>query len=80
MQVLCGGTPIGTVNFEDASTILDTASLSNGTAALSTSRLAVGTHSIKVISGGDTDFNTSTSATHQTWLAWVFLPGHSGEP
>jgi hypothetical protein len=57
------GTPTGTVTFEDGSTILDTASLSGGTASFSISTLAVGTYSIKVVYGGDANFKTSTSAT-----------------
>ena len=41
---------------------LGTATLSGGIASFTTSSLAVGTHSIKVVYSGDTNFKTSTSA------------------
>ncbi len=56
------GTPTGTVTFYDGSTTLGTATLSGGIASFTTSSLAVGTHSIKVVYSGDTNFKTSTSA------------------
>ncbi len=56
------GTPIGTVTFLDGSTTLGVATLNgSGVATLSTSALPVGSHSITVVYGGDTDFVTSTS-------------------
>ena len=55
------GTPTGNVTFYDGSTALDTETLSGGSATFSTSSLAVGTHSITAIYGGDTNFNSSTS-------------------
>ena len=57
-----GGTPTGTVNFDDGSTVLGTITLTNGTASFTTSSLAVGTHSIKAVYAGDTNFKASTSA------------------
>jgi hypothetical protein len=56
------GTPTGTVTFYDGSTSIGTGTVSAGVATFSTSSLSVGTHSIKAIYGGDTNFKTSTSA------------------
>ena len=55
------GTPTGTVTFKDGSTTLGTGSLSAGTANFTTAALAVGSHSITAVYGGDTHFKTSTS-------------------
>ena len=61
------GTPTGTVTYKDGTTTLGTGTLSttNGvtTATFTTAALAVGSHSITAIYGGDTDDLTSTSAT-----------------
>ena len=56
------GTPTGEVAFDDGSKVLGTVSLTNGTASFTTSSLAVGTHSIKAVYAGDTNFKASTSA------------------
>ena len=58
------GTPTGSVIFYDGTTVLGTVpvSASDGSASLPNVTLAVGTHSIKVVYGGDTNFKTSTSA------------------
>ena len=56
------GTPTGNVTFDDGSMVLRTVALTNGTASFTTSTLAVGTHSIKIVYAGDTNFKTSTSA------------------
>jgi uncharacterized delta-60 repeat protein len=60
------GSPTGTVQFFDGSTLLGTGTLStaNGvtTAAFSTTTLAVGTHSITAVYGGDSNDMGSTSA------------------
>lgn len=57
-----GGTPTGTVTFKDGSTILGTGTLGGGgQAALSTSSLSVGSHSITAVYGGDSNFVGSTS-------------------
>jgi hypothetical protein len=57
------GIPSGTVTFEDGASTLGTAALdASGTAALSTSLLSVGTHSITAVYGGDSRFLPSTSA------------------
>lgn len=54
----------GTVTFKDGATILGTAAVNATThkAAITKSTLAVGTHSITAVYGGNTNFNTSTSA------------------
>jgi hypothetical protein len=56
------GDPTGIVTFMDGSTVLGTGTLVNGVATFSTSSLAVGSHTITAIYGGDDSYNTSTSA------------------
>ena len=56
------GTPTGTVTFDDGTTVLGTGTLNADAATFSISTLAVRTHSIKAVYGGDTNFNPSTSA------------------
>jgi hypothetical protein len=56
------GTPGGTVTFLDSAATLGTATLSGGTASITTSSLAVGSHTITVSYSGDSNFNASTSA------------------
>ncbi len=57
-------TATGTVTFKDGATILGTATLSStGKATLTTSSLTTsGPHTITAVYGGDSNFNTSTSA------------------
>jgi hypothetical protein len=56
------GTPTGTVQFMNGSTVLGTATLvSNGTASTTTSALTAPTNSITAVYQGDTNFNSSTS-------------------
>jgi sugar lactone lactonase YvrE len=58
-----GPEPTGTVQFNDGSTSLGSGVVgSNGTAVLSLTSLAPGTHSIVAVYSGDTDNLTSTSA------------------
>jgi hypothetical protein len=58
------GTPTGTVTFSDGTSVLGTGTLnSSGTATFTTSGLAVGSHSITDVYGGDTNYTTSTSRT-----------------
>jgi hypothetical protein len=52
----------GVVQFLDGSTLIGSASLSNGVAVFSTSSLSTGNHSIKASYGGDTNVNGSQSA------------------
>jgi uncharacterized protein (TIGR03437 family) len=57
-----GGTPSGNVIFKDGSFVFARATLADGTATLTTSTLAVGSHVISAEYGGDTDFTTSAAA------------------
>ena len=52
--------PTGSVVFSDGTTMLGTMPLSSGVATLSTSTLAVGSHTISAAYGGDSIFATST--------------------
>jgi N,N-dimethylformamidase beta subunit-like protein/uncharacterized protein DUF4082/Big-like domain-containing protein/purple acid phosphatase-like protein/Ig-like domain-containing protein len=56
------GTATGTITFKDGTTVLGTGTLSNGSAALVVSNLALGAHSLAASYGGSTNFATSTSA------------------
>jgi hypothetical protein len=56
-------TATGTVTFKDGSKSLGTATLSGGSATFSINSLAVGSHSITAVYGGDTYDNGSTSST-----------------
>jgi hypothetical protein len=49
------------VQFKDGSTVLGTVTLASGSAAFSTSTLAVGSHSITAVYSGDANDNGSTS-------------------
>ena len=57
-------TPAGadTVTFEDGATTIGTSTLSSGVATLNVSSLGVGSHTIKAVFSGDSNFLTSTSA------------------
>jgi Bacterial Ig-like domain (group 3)/Bacterial Ig-like domain (group 2)/Galactose oxidase, central domain len=52
----------GTVTFKDGSTTLGTGTLSSGKATYKTSSLAVGSHSITAVYGGNSNYNGSTSS------------------
>jgi len=52
----------GFVEFEDGSTILGVNPVSNGTATLTTTSLAAGSHSLQAVYLGDFNFNGSTSS------------------
>jgi len=58
-----GAGPTGTVTFKDGATTLGTTALNTTThkAVITKTTLAVGTHSITAVYGGNTNFNTSTS-------------------
>ncbi|WP_196237396.1 putative Ig domain-containing protein [Bradyrhizobium elkanii] len=56
-----GGTPGGTVTFNDAGTAIGIATLSGGVAALTISTLKTGTHTITAVYGGNGTFAPSTS-------------------
>ena len=57
-----GLTPTGTVTFMDGATTLGSATLNSGGANFSTTALSTGNHSITAVYGGDTIYNSSTSA------------------
>jgi len=57
-------TPTGTVTFLDGTTALGTGPLVNGVGTLTTSTLAVGSHSITAVYPGDANFNGSTSSVY----------------
>jgi hypothetical protein len=61
-QTQGGEVPTGTVTFKDGATTIGTGTL-NGSAQASftTSQLALGSHSITAVYGGDTNYSTSTS-------------------
>lgn len=56
-----GGTPSGNVEFKDGAQLLGAATLSAGIAILTTSKLAVGQHSITASFVGNSNFDASTS-------------------
>jgi hypothetical protein len=60
------GTPTGTVSFKDGTTLLNTATLSGGSATYATTPLAVGSHSLTAVYGGDANFTTSSTASATT--------------
>jgi hypothetical protein len=64
------GTPTGTVTFMDGSTVIGTGTLDqttgNDQATFTTASLAVGSHAISAVYGGDSDFLTSTGNLNQT--------------
>jgi hypothetical protein len=52
----------GIITFMDGNTILGTATLSSGKASYTTSGLAVGSHSVTAVYGGDSNHNANTSS------------------
>ena len=56
-----GGTPTGTVTFRDDATVIGTVGLVDGQASLTTSALAVGSHTVTASYDGSVAFATSTS-------------------
>jgi predicted outer membrane repeat protein len=55
------GTPTGTVQFRDGSTILGTGTLTGGSTSIMVSNLTAGAHSITASYSGDVNFGASTS-------------------
>jgi len=58
-----GGTPTGTITFNDGGTVLGTVTLAGGAATLTTTALTVGTHSITAAYSGGSGYGAATSAT-----------------
>jgi uncharacterized repeat protein (TIGR01451 family) len=56
------GTATGTITFQDGANTLSTLNLVNGQASLTTSSLAVGSHSITAAYNGDSNFNAASSS------------------
>lgn len=59
------GTPTGTVTFYDGSTELGASTLDSGTATYATATLAVGSHAIKAVYGGDSSHESTTASLTQ---------------
>ena len=57
-----GGTPTGTVTFNDGGTSIGTGTMFGGVASFATSALATGSHAITASYGGDGNFNGATGA------------------
>ncbi|NVO13398.1 MAG: IPT/TIG domain-containing protein [Rhodoplanes sp.] len=57
-----GGTPTGTVTFNDGGVALGTATLAGGTAAFTTTALRAGRHTITAVYAGTASFAASTSS------------------
>jgi len=58
-----GGTPAGTVNFKNGTTVMGSGTLNgSGVATFTTNALTVGTHTMTAVYVGNTNFVTSTSA------------------
>jgi hypothetical protein len=65
--VSSAGTPTGTVTFKEGSTMLGSAPLAAGVATLTTSSLALGSHTVSAVYGGAANFASSTSAAAATF-------------
>jgi hypothetical protein len=61
----------GTVLFYDGTTLLGTATVSSGTATLTLTTLTTGTHTVKAVYSGDTNFNPATSSASTITVAAV---------
>jgi hypothetical protein len=64
----------GTVSFYDGSTLLGTAMLSSGQSTFTTNSLSPGTHTVRAVYSGDTNFNPNTSSNLSITVAAV-APG-----
>ena len=52
----------GTLTFKDGATTISSVTLGHGSGSMTASALAVGSHSLTAVYGGNSNFNTSTSA------------------
>jgi hypothetical protein len=86
------GTPTGTVNFIDGSTVIGSGTIVSGTATFTTSALALGTHTISAAYLGDANFaavgsgsiaqsviTINLSAASGSSMDQTVLPGHTAE-
>jgi len=60
-----GGSPSGSVAFNDGTKLLKTVTLNSGAARYTTTTLTSGTHSIKAVYSGDTSFKASSASLSQ---------------
>jgi hypothetical protein len=74
------GAPSGTVAFYDGATQLGSTELSNGTATLATSALAMGHHSITAIYSGDANYQPSGSAAMKETVQDFAIASSGGSP
>ncbi|HTW81506.1 MAG TPA: Ig-like domain-containing protein [Terracidiphilus sp.] len=72
-----GGTATGTVTFSSGSTTLGSASLNGDIATFSDSSLAAGTYNVVAVYGGDSNFQSSTSAAVSQVVNAAAAPGFS---
>lgn len=73
------GTPTGTVNFLDHGVSIGSASLVNGTATLTVSSLAVGSHELTALYNGAANFSASSSSVlTQTVIDFTATSGGGG--
>jgi hypothetical protein len=68
------GTPTGTVTFREGTTILGSASLSNGQASLLTTALGSGSHSVTAAYSGDATYYPSASASQTVTVGLCAAP------
>ena len=61
-NIVGAATPTGSVTFMDGATVFGMGTISNGSAICTTSTLAVASHTITAVYGGDANFSSSTSA------------------
>jgi hypothetical protein len=73
------GVPTGTVSFLDGTSPLGLGTLSNGVATLTTSSLAVGTHSITAVYSGETNFAAASSPALTQYVMDISLGTTSGD-
>ena len=71
------GAPTGSITFQDGASSLGKVDLSNGMAALSTTSLTVGTHSLTAVYSGDSGFAGSTSAPATVAITYQYPTGVS---
>ncbi len=75
-----GTNPTGTVLFDDGATLLGSGTVSAGTASITTSALAVGSHPITAAYGGDAANSASRSSILTQVVLTVTVGGHQGPP
>jgi len=68
------GAPTGMVTFKDGTTVLGTGTIASGAATYSTTGLALGTHTITAVYGGDATYPGSTSGSVTVTISPVPVP------